>query len=85
MQQIITVTAMTDYKPIACQTYERYELAILKHQKLRMVWHEENVIYDRVVTPLNLETRQGEEFLVFSSEGETRRTRLDQITRADPQ
>ncbi len=77
---------MTDYKPIACQTYDRYEIAILKHEKLRLVWHEDNVIYDRIVTPLNLETRQGEEFLVFATpEGETRRTRLDQITRADTQ
>lgn len=77
---------MTDYKPIACQTYERYEVAILKHHKLRLVWHEDNVIYDRIVTPLNLETRHSEEFLVFATpEGETRRARLDQITRADPQ
>jgi transcriptional antiterminator Rof (Rho-off) len=77
---------MTDYKPIACQIYDRYEIAILRHAKLRLVWHEDNVIYDRIVNPLNLETRQGEEFLVFAtSEGEMRCARLDLITRADPQ
>lgn len=77
---------MTDYKPIACQTYDHYEMAIVQRKKLRLVWHEDNVIYDRIVTPLNLETRQGEEFLVFATpEGETHRTRLDQIKRADLQ
>ena len=77
---------MTNYKPIACQAYERYEMAILQHKKLRLVWHEDNVVYDRIVTPLNLETRRGEEFLVFATpDGDTRYARLDQISRADPQ
>lgn len=77
---------MTDYKPIACWTYDQYEIAILKHRKLRLVWHEDNVLYDRIVTPLNLETRQGEEFLVFATpEGDSRRVRLDHIRRADAQ
>lgn len=75
---------MTDYKPIPCTRYEQFEIAIVRRQKLHLLWHEENVFYDQVVTPLTLKTRQGEEFLVFRDDaGDTRTIRLDHIRKAD--
>jgi transcriptional antiterminator Rof (Rho-off) len=74
----------TDYRPIACATYDQYELAILHRHRLHLVWHEGNVAHDRIVTPLNLRTAAGAEFLVVKLEdGEIRELRLDRIRRAE--
>ena len=75
---------MTDYTPITCGVYERYELAILRRRQLRLCWREDNVIYDQTVTPVGLETRAGEEFLVFlDADGSRRRVRLDRIRKTE--
>lgn len=72
-----------DYKPISCASYDQYEIAIMHKQKLRLAWHEDNVVFDQIVTPLNLRTAQGKEFLILrTAEGEMREVRLDQIRRA---
>jgi Rho-binding antiterminator len=72
-----------DYKPISCASYDQYEIAIMHKQKLRLSWHEDNVVFDQIVTPLNLRTAQGMEFLIMrTAEGETREVRLDHIRRA---
>lgn len=72
----------TDYQPISCASYDQYELAILHGSKLRLTWQVENVIYDQVVTPLNLRTAQGEEFLILRlADGATTQVRLDHIRR----
>jgi transcriptional antiterminator Rof (Rho-off) len=74
----------TDYQPIACASYDQYEIAILHGRRLHLTWQEDNVIYDRVVTPLNLRTAHGEEFLVLRlPTGETREVRLDHIRRVE--
>jgi Rho-binding antiterminator len=74
----------TDYQPIACARYDQYEIAILHRRQLRLVWKEGNVIYDQLVTPLNLRTAHGEEFLILRlASGETREIRLDRIRRAE--
>lgn len=76
---------MTDYKPISCIDYDRYEIAIMRKRQMRLVWRESNVIYDQVVSPLNLHTLAGEEFLELRiSNGQVRRVRLDQIRKAEP-
>lgn len=73
-----------DYKPISCASYEQYEIAIMHRQKMHLAWHENNVLFDQIVTPINLRTTQGSEFLILrTAEGETRELRLDQIRRAD--
>ena len=71
---------MTDYKPIACEDYERLELAILKRRHVTLSWRVGNVSHVGLVTPLNLETAQGEEFLEFKTqEGAQLRVRLDYV------
>lgn len=76
----------TEYKPISCANYEFYELAILQHRQLRLVWNADtgNVVYDHVITPLDLKTRNGEEFLIMRDADDPDNTvelRLDRIRR----
>jgi Rho-binding antiterminator len=76
---------MTDYKPIPCTEYDVYEIAIMHGRKLRLIWREANVIYWQIVKPLDLETRNGEEFLIFRAMDEkTFSTRLDHIRKIEP-
>lgn len=73
----------SDYRSISCANYDEYEIAILRHQRLHLVWHDGNVIHDQVITPLNLRTAQGEEYLVLRlASGETTEIRLDHIRRS---
>ena len=73
----------SDYRSISCANYDEYEIAILHHQRLHLVWHNGNVIHDQVITPLNLRTAQGEEYLVLRlASGETTEIRLDHIRRS---
>lgn len=75
---------MTDYRPIPCSQYSRYELAILHHEHLRVTWVEQNVIYDQVVRPTDLQTRNHEEFLLCEDgAGRPRTIRLDRIRRCE--
>lgn len=72
----------TDYKPISCANYDQYEIAILHGSKLHLTWQIDNVIYNQVVTPLNLRTAHGEEFLILRlADGATAQVRLDHIRR----
>lgn len=76
---------MTDYKHISCLSYERLELAIMHGEKLHLTWDDANVVYDRVVTPLDLCARAGAEFLRFrGADGHADEVRLDRIRRAVP-
>ena len=73
----------SDYRSIACATYDEFEIAILHHQHLHLVWHDGNAIHDQVITPLDLRTAQGEEYLVLRlASGETTEIRLDHIRRS---
>ena len=73
----------TDYKPIACANYDQYEIAILHAAKMRLTWQIGNVIYDQVITPLNLRTAHSEEYLILRLAcGETVEVRLDHIRRS---
>ena len=70
----------SDYRSISCANYDEYEIAILHHQHLHLVWHDGNAIHDQVITPLDLRTAQGEEYLVLRlASGETAEIRLDHI------
>ena len=76
---------MTDYKHVSCMSYERFELAIMHGEKLHLTWDDANVVYDQVVTPLDLCARAGEEFLRFrAADGRAGEVRLDRIRRATP-
>ena len=73
----------TGYKPIACANYDQYEIAILRAAKMHLTWQTGNVIYDQVITPLNLRTAHGEEYLILRlASGETVEVRLDHIRRS---
>lgn len=73
----------TDYQPIACANYDQYEIAILHAARLHLTWQTGNVIYDQVITPLNLRTAHGEEYLLLRlASGETTEVRLDRIRRS---
>jgi Rho-binding antiterminator len=74
---------MTDYTPIPCSQYDRYEIAIMHRRRLRLTWHAENIVYRRVVEPIDLQTRNGEEFLICCNSGQTVSIRLDQIRKAE--
>jgi len=72
----------TDYKPISCANYDQYEIAIMHGSKMHLTWQANNVIYDQVVTPLNLRTEHGEEHLILRlASGEIAEVRLDHIRR----
>ena len=72
---------MTDYRPIACELHDRYEIAVMHRTRLTLCWrgpdgltHLENLL------PKDLETSKGEEFLVaINRAGERLRLRLDTI------
>lgn len=74
---------MSDYKPIACETYDLYEIAIMRRQKLQMQWLDnEGQSRDEVIVPLSLMQFKGGEFLIFASPsqgGEQEQVRLDWV------
>lgn len=75
---------MSDYTPIDCGLYSGYELAILRRRRLRLSWRVAGGL-TRIdtVTPIDLETRRGEEFLVIEqSDGHRVDVRLDRIVRS---
>jgi Rho-binding antiterminator len=72
---------MTDYTPIDCAQYSEYELAIMHRQRLRICWQEPGgQLHIDVFTPVDLVTREHEEFLVVNGGDEQRlELRLDHI------
>ena len=72
---------MSDYKPIDCRVYGRYETAIVRRQELVLSWRDErDVTHVERVRPRDLETLKGEEFLLADTDhGERLRLRLDRI------
>ena len=75
---------MSDYTPIDCDQYSEYELAILRKWKLRIAWQDtEGLSHIETLLPQDLQTRQGEEFLIAATtHGERMEIRLDQISEA---
>ncbi len=69
------------YEPIACATYDAYEIAIMHRQPLRLAWQDvRGTTHLETVMPLDLFTRSGEEFLVCrTARGAVLRLRLDRI------
>lgn len=76
---------MTDYVPIPCAQYDKYEVTIMHRRSLRLQWCAGNILYRRLVRPLDLQTRSGEEFLICrTADGEMLSIRLDRIRKAEP-
>lgn len=74
------------YRPIPCQTYAEFELAILQGRSLRMLWRAPcGETRLETVRPLDLRTRRGSEYMILrNSAGHRRIARLDRIRRAVP-
>ena len=73
---------MTDYQPIACGLYSRYELAVMHRTPLTLCWRgRDGLTHLETLLPEDLETCKGEEFLVLRhGAGEQLKVRLDHIT-----
>ena len=69
----------TDYQPIDCNLYSEYECAIVQNRRLQLVWQDERgLTHLETVTPVDLRTRNREEYLLVS---DAREIRLDRILR----
>ncbi len=78
-------TARTDYVPISCALHSECELAILRRQRLRLVWNDSSIIRDQVVQPLDLRTTNSGEFLICrTADATTQNIRLDRVQRMYP-
>lgn len=77
---------MSDYTPIDCGLYSEYELAIIRRQKLRISWRgDDGLSHMATVTPLDLETRSGAEYLQARDHaGNMLDLRLDHIQDMQP-
>jgi Rho-binding antiterminator len=72
------------YRPISCATYSGYETAILHRRRLRLRWTDDNIIHEEIVTPIDLNTLEHEEFLICRTQQEQEvRVRLDRILRME--
>jgi Rho-binding antiterminator len=77
---------MTDYRPIPCAAYDRYERAIMHRERLILAWTAEDG-GSRIgrVEPVDLRTRAGAEFLLVRwADGHQEDIRLDRILRCEP-
>lgn len=75
-----SVAKMSDYRSIPCADYDRLELAILHHERLRLRWSEGRIARLEWGQPLDLVTENGAEFLVFRGlDGAVLRVRLDHL------
>jgi len=72
---------MTDYIPVDCSLHSEYELAIMHRDKLKLSWRDANgETCIATITPVDLRTRNSEEFLAVSgADGTELEIRLDRI------
>ena len=76
----------SDYTPIDCAQYCRFELAIMHRQRLRIAWRaEDGCSHLDTLLPINLNTRNHVEYLLGRTpQGQDLELRLDRIIRAEP-
>ena len=77
---------MTDYTPIDCGLHSEYELAIMRRKSLRLAWSDaRGTVHIGIYRPLDLHTRDGEEFMVVAdADGTQSQIRLDYIMSYNP-
>ncbi|MDH5446698.1 MAG: Rho-binding antiterminator [Gammaproteobacteria bacterium] len=64
-----------NYQPISCELYSEYELAIIRNQKIKLVWQVGEQIHIGIIKPLDLQTHEHQEFLI----GQNHQKRLHKI------
>ena len=76
---------MSDYTPISCEAYARYEAWILREQRLRLAWRDDaGDTHLETARPLDLQTKNHAEYLIVERTGGQRSAlRLDRIARAE--
>ncbi len=73
------------YRPISCANHDVFEIAILHRTPLRLTWMEDDILHEQTLMPVDLETRDHQEFLIGrASDGKTLRLRLDWIRESRP-
>ncbi|MDN3516908.1 transcriptional antiterminator, Rof [Aquisalimonas lutea] len=77
---------MSDYHPIACETYAALEIAIVQGTRLRMGWQSPDGHWHlEALLPVDLRSRDHAEFLIAQrSVGRPLEIRLDRIRRFRP-
>lgn len=79
---------MSDYTPISCELYARYEHWIVRRRTIRIAWREiepRPQTYLESLRPIDLQTRRHVEYLVARRlSGERLELRLDCIVKAEP-
>lgn len=74
----------TDYQPVSCSFHSELELAIITRRRLQLGWLEAGQKHVTMITPMDLQTRNGEEFLLATDNNETHYCiRLDKIFQLD--
>lgn len=68
------------YQPIACSLWDQWELAILKKQRLRLSFvDDQGVLQQTEGTPVDLITRHKAEYLIVEIAGKRQEIRLDRL------
>ncbi|WP_110619241.1 MULTISPECIES: transcriptional antiterminator, Rof [unclassified Thioalkalivibrio] len=74
-----------EYRPIPCERYSELELCIMHGRPLRIRWRRAGLDYVARVTPLDLRTRRGAEYLILLDPGGRRQWwRLDRMLEFEP-
>jgi Rho-binding antiterminator len=69
-----------DYQPIPCVQHEQLEFSVLRKQRLQLEYGENGKSLRETVLPLDVNTRNGAEWLLFRREdGSEAEIRLDAI------
>lgn len=77
---------MSDYKPVSCEAHSLYELAVMRRTPAVVRWQENSEIREARLIPLDVETKNREEFLVARDTIErSLRIRLDRILSFEPE
>ena len=76
---------MSDYKPVSCDAHSGYELAVMQRTATLVRWQEGESIREARLLPLDVETKDKEEFLVAEDPDRKQlRIRLDRILSFQP-
>ncbi len=69
------------YQPVSCALHSEYELAIMRRTPIDLRWVDQhNQHQNQRLLPIDLTTRQGEEFLIVRTQsGQEITIRLDKI------
>ena len=77
---------MSDYKQVSCEAHSLYEVAVMRRTPVVVRWQEDSEIREARLMPLDVETKNREEFLLARDVNErSLRIRLDRILSFEPE